>query len=295
MSEVRHAILQVLWGPEAFRKVILAPGDVVRVGRADEADLVLPHDAELGKIHFEVDWDGERGEVRARHGGGETLVGGRPVVQSWLKHGAWVHAGSTDFMFYYEAETPPRKLPPDTPERRARVAEALAALSAEASLYGVFDAARDDRVLVLLREAIEEHRSLYEGTQGYALAEVAPYLVRFSPNSRLLRALVEEGWGESWGVYLVGDEPPKAVRRHLRRFLMVEEEDTGERLYFRWYDPRVIRDFMPLATVRQKSELYGNLSAWICEGPDGELVRMDRPPELSGEGANGEEPDVPRS
>src|SRR5262249_7801469 len=129
--------------------------------------------------------------------------------------------------------------------RRAAVQAAHARLSAETGLYGVLDAARDERALVLLRESIDEFCSLYDGPQGHALAAVAPYLVRFSPNSRLLRALLEEGLGGSWGIYAAASAQLVAVRRHFRRFLMVEDETNGKRLYFRFYDPRVLRDFLP--------------------------------------------------
>ena len=303
MSDVRHAILQVVSGPEAFRKLVLAPGDTVRVGRAGHeglADLVLA-DPGIGKLQFEIDWDGGYVEVRTRIGAiGHTLLDGKPVLQARVKHGAWLHAGSTDFIVYYEAHTPPRTPPkedlvtmggdppnpPARPAHRAHVAAALARLAPLAlgeTLYGVFDAARDERVLVLLREAVEEHRSLYEGAKGLALAEVAPYLVRFAPGSRLLRALVEEGWGESWGVYFTSGRGPKAARRHLRRFLMVEEGTTGKRLYFRFYDPRVWRDFLALATARQKSEMFEEIDEILLEGPDLAVIREipDRVPEAS--------------
>ena len=43
------------------------------------------------------------------------------------------------------------------------------------------------------------------------------------------------------------------LRRHLRRFLMVEDE-SGEPLYFRYYDPGALRDFWPSCSRRQVTE-----------------------------------------
>lgn len=72
----------------------------------------------------------------------------------------------------------------DAAERRDRDArletadDALEALRAEAakdSLYAIVDTARDDRILELLREHVEPHKSLYEGAEGESLDEVAPY------------------------------------------------------------------------------------------------------------------------
>ena len=69
---------------------------------------------------------------------------------------------------------------------RAKVAlDALIEL--DRPLYAVLDAARDDRVLTVVRESVEEYRSLYEGIEGEALAHVAPYLVSPPKGSRLLR------------------------------------------------------------------------------------------------------------
>jgi hypothetical protein len=118
-------------------------------------------------------------------------------------------------------------------------------------------------VLQLLDESIDAHASLYEGDAGRALDKVAPYLVKLSPDSGLVDRLVHEGWGRAWGIWLTSSAMPKLVRRALRRLLMVQAEGRRERMYFRFYDPRVLVRFLPLATVRQKSELLSDITS-IC-------------------------------
>jgi hypothetical protein len=274
VSLARHAILSVVFGPEAPRRAALAAGAALTVGSGKGAGLCLPRDEELGKVHFELAWDGERAELRARDGGA-TLLDGAPATTAEARHGSWIRAGASVFMLHHEARTPAPARAPRTPASSARAKEALAALSAEGGLFGIVDAARSLRVRVLLRESIDEGESLYEGVKGQALADVAPYLVRFEPGSRLLRALVEEGWGDAWGVYLVTRIPTKDLRRHLRHFLLVEDEESRQRLYFRFYDPRTLRDFLPLTTPRQESELFGDVRAFLVEGPEGELLRFE--------------------
>ena len=154
-----------------------------------------------------------------------------------------------------------------------RAADALQRFAAGGGLHVVLDAARSDRILEVLREAIEEHHSLYEGVKGQALEDVAPYLVSFSSGSRLLDQLVEEGWLGRWGIFLEGDVPQRELRRHLRRFLMVEDE-AGEPLYFRFYDPVCLREFWPTCGARQLRELCGPLAAFLVEGEHGELLRL---------------------
>lgn len=277
---VRHAILSVLWGRHGGRRIVLKPGDVLRVGRGDEADVVLD-DRELCRVHFEIDWDGERAEVRdrSRHSGVRdgTRIDGRPTQQTWARHGSFLQAGASRFLVHYEATTPPRE-PPDPALREPR-ARALSTLAAHPDLYAVLDAARDERILVLLRESIDEHASLYEGLQGHVLADVAPYLVRFTPDSRLLRALVSEGWGSGWGIFFTSPLGFRDVRRHLRHFLMVLDESTGERVYFRFYDPFVLRELLPIATPRQRAQLHDGISAFLVESEAKALdvLRFDAP------------------
>ena len=62
-------------------------------------------------------------------------------------------------------------------------------------------------------------------------------LVRLEPDDRVTRQLLEEEWGNSWGVLFKCDSSPQKLRRHLREFLLVRDLG-GRRLVFRYYDPR---------------------------------------------------------
>jgi hypothetical protein len=152
-------------------------------------------------------------------------------------------------------------------------------------LWGVFDAARSEAVLEALRASVDPARSLYEGTGGDALGDAAPWLVRFREDSGLLARLVSEGWGDGWGIYLDFSGTEKDLRRHLRRFLVVEEEDSGRKLYLRYYDPRVLRDFLGTCSARQLDLLFGDIEAFHVEGEHDELLRFGREqiPELATE------------
>jgi hypothetical protein len=136
-------------------------------------------------------------------------------------------------------------------------------------LFAVLDAARDDRVLAWLYESGLEHHSLYEGPKGDVLADVAPYLVRLELDAPLLRQLVEEGWGQAFGVLVTSRARPKDVRSRLRRLLMVQTE-SSKQVYFRFYDPRVLRVFLPIATPRQVSWFFGGgeMGAYVLEDRD---------------------------
>lgn len=289
MSE-RRAIVAVLWGRHKGDKVAIPPGASLRIGRTERADLVVSHDAKLSGLHFEVHWDGERCRLRDLGSALGTSVGGQRVEEAWVPHGGWVRAGETDFSVHIEGKTPPpasdayapdaEPEPPGAAERRDAALVALREAMAEAPLHAVVDAARDGRILQLLRESIDEYRSLYEGLGGEPFAHVAPYIVRLEPGSHLLEALVREGWGRRWGFFASCRAPLRDLRRQLRRLLVVRNEETRTRMYFRFYDPAVLRVFVEASTLLQRSELFGEMSAIFAEGSRGELLRFEAPDAL---------------
>lgn len=302
---MQRLILEVQWGSLHGIKRVLDPGGVLRVGRRAPAQFEIG-DEQMSAPHFEIQWDGTTGLVRDLSSQLGTMLDGEKVAQSSLENGSWIRAGATDFMVYLEAATPPPfdfdeemlradeedlrleprmwlrqnrdKLLTKAKARDERAHAALARLRAEEEpLYAVFDAARDDRILTLLKESVDEYRSLYEGTEGEVLADVAPYLVRFSPSSQLISRVIAEGWEKRWGSFLVCGATFKEVRTHLRRFLIVADEDTREQFYYRYYDPVVLQSFMDVGTPRQLHDFFGPISAFLVEDEMGQLVRIAAP------------------
>lgn len=276
--EGQRAIVAVKWGPLQGQKTILEPGTTKRFGRAEWADFAVPHDRQMSGVHFEVAWDGASARVRDLDSVTGTLIDGEPGRREGVvERGGWIKAGDTVFTIHLEGATPPREEEGSVPLPSAAAVAALAALEAEAArapLFAVLDAARDERILELLRESVEEVRSLYDGNAGEAMAEVAPYLVRLTAGSRLLRSLVLEGWGKRWGIYLTSQEAFKDVRRHWRRLLIVVSDVTGERLYFRFYDPGALRLVLPTCDPRQIQDLVGQAEKICLEARDGSMIAL---------------------
>ncbi len=134
----------------------------------------------------------------------------------------------------------------------------------EGGLFAVLDAARDPQIAPLLREHSEPHRCLFIGERAEQLADYAPYLVELGTDSALLRRLVNDGWGHSWGVFLWSQRPFKVVWRQLHKMLTVNTDD-GRQLLFRFYDPRVLRAFLPTCTPRQRSQMFGPIATFLYE------------------------------
>jgi hypothetical protein len=138
-------------------------------------------------------------------------------------------------------------------------------------LFALLDAARSPRVLELLRGSGEEHQSLYEGPKGEELADWAPYAVRLPAPSRLLETLVREGWGESWGIYFTSRKTLAEVRKHFRHFLMVKLAE-GRDAYFRFYDPRVLRVYLPSCNTAEAAQFFGPVRDYLMEAKESDTL-----------------------
>ena len=258
--------LEVQSGLRKGDKIRLNPGQVVRIGRTEKSDFAFADDSHMSSAHFSVDCGAggcRLGDLSSRNG---TLVNGKKVDAVALKNGDTIVAGETVFLVRIEGEDTAAvdRLATDaTPQERL-----LYLLRSDFQpLYAVLDAARDIKILALLLKSNEEYQSLYEGPQGAKLAQVAPYLVRLKKDSLLLEKLVRDGWGESWGVYLTCASEFNEVRRHLRHFLEVMLPE-GEQVYFRYYDPRVLRVYLPTCTFEETDSFFGPIQNYLMEDED---------------------------
>ena len=274
MTEPR-LIVEVRYGKLAGTKAVVEPGRSLRVGRTELADLVIGHDTSMSGAHFELAWDGTRCSLRDLGSISGTRLSGEAVPEGVVAHGGWIQAGDTDFMVFVEGKTPPKRMKLDENERareeaRQDAAERallrLRAESAKAPLYAVVDGARDRRVLELAQQHVEPHVSLYDGLQGETFEGMAPFCIGpMRADSELLDRLVREGFGNRWGIYCSSFRKLADVRRHFRRFLMVEIEPTNDQVYFRFYDPGVFRVFWPTCSAGQRSSLSDGLEEIYVE------------------------------
>jgi hypothetical protein len=155
---------------------------------------------------------------------------------------------------------------PWLPPLTSVTAKLLEALRGEFQpLYAILDSARDPLVLAVLFQCDQEYQSLYEGPEGEELSVVAPYLVRLPKDSPLLEVVARTSWGKSWGVFFTSDSPFAEVRKHLRYFLMVKLPE-GKQVYFRFYDPRVLRVYLPTCTADEMRSFFGPIKCFLMEG-----------------------------
>lgn len=150
-----------------------------------------------------------------------------------------------------------------------QVIEALwpAGAPRDATVWAVLDCARDERIFPALQASRLEYLSLYAGQLPETLKRAAPHMVELAPGYRFTRPLLEMGWGHSWGIFIRTREPLN-LRHHLRKFLRVQDED-GRHLVFRYYDPRVLRAFLPTCDATQLKALFGVVGSYVTEDRHG--------------------------
>lgn len=135
---------------------------------------------------------------------------------------------------------------------------------AGAKLYAILDGARDVRIYHALASCDCEYLCLYKGHLPLVLVEAAPYLVELKPKSRFAEWLAAQGWGNSWGIFFTARHDLFDVVSHFRRFILVEDEERNT-LYFRFYDPRVMRVYLPTCTRDELKMIFGPARHIIME------------------------------
>lgn len=138
-------------------------------------------------------------------------------------------------------------------------------------LHAILDGARDEATYEAVTGGDDEWRCLYAGELPDEVRKVAPYLVRFAgASSPLLDRLLGAGRGRSLGILLRSRASIDDLRKHLRRFL-IARAPSGKTLVFRYYDPRVLRVYLPTCNEAELRFVFGAgpvVSSFIVEQPD---------------------------
>src|ERR1035437_139370 len=133
-----------------------------------------------------------------------------------------------------------------------------------ANTFAVLDGASVPGLTDKLDQWQPEFVCLYRGELKPDLAEVAPYLVRLDPGTEITEWVLSKGWGNHWGIFAITEADLQAMRQHLRRFLTVYDE-KGKPLLFRFYDPRVMRAYLPTCNPEELSAIFGPVASYVLE------------------------------
>ena len=137
--------------------------------------------------------------------------------------------------------------------------------------YSILDAARIFGEIETAQTLQTNFLNLYMGKGEEYLSSVAPYLFAYQPGSEFGKWLLEKGWGNSWGMFAETNVSLEELRKHFRKFLLVKTEE-GKELYFRFYDPRVLRIFLPTCDAQQLQNFFGPVKVFGVESENPEYA-----------------------
>lgn len=138
-------------------------------------------------------------------------------------------------------------------------------------LYGVVDASRNKELAYAApRSYGQTIHWLFEEGSGAHMLDVAPYLVPIAFQTRYpyegsgyldrwARAL-----GSSAGIVLITPVSTHLLLSHLHELFRVTDE-KDHRYYFRFYDPRVLRVYLPTCTPLEAEEFFGPIRCMLYE------------------------------
>ena len=144
------------------------------------------------------------------------------------------------------------------------------AVPRQAQLYAVVDAARAPAGPYQAELADLSQESLFAGDMGDRLKGVAPYVIAFPLEGPFNEWWFGE-WGASAGILVEAAMTLSALRKHFRTLLMVKD-DSRKRYFFRFYDPRVLRAFLPACTPDELTHFFGPITAFHCESDGGDAL-----------------------
>jgi hypothetical protein len=261
-------------------RVVLSTGQFMRIG-SRAAELTGAEDRFMSSLHFLLECKADRCRIADMGSKNGTFVNGTRITDAILHDGDLILAGQTNFRVHIDTEEgagQPAGRPvehftsgfgDETMVLRQEAKDLRDVLYARPgeNLYALLDSTRDHRVLGLLRESKERYQALCEGEQ-----EEPPCLVELPKGSPLLTILITEGWGKSWGVYLTSTESFPQVCEHFRHFLAVRAEGTEDS--FRFYDPRVLRAFLPTCTESDGKKFFGPVQHILVEDDSSVVLRF---------------------
>lgn len=136
-------------------------------------------------------------------------------------------------------------------------------------VFAMLDGAANPKLLDYLYRLQPPFECLYRGELAPDMAHVAPYLAQLEEGSEFTTWILEQGWGKHWGLLAIAPCDLDTLRRHLRRFLTVHTEE-GKPLLFRFYDPRVLRTYLPTCNAGELADFFGPVQAYVmeAESPD---------------------------
>ncbi|RLD61572.1 MAG: hypothetical protein DRJ05_02350 [Bacteroidetes bacterium] len=148
-------------------------------------------------------------------------------------------------------------------------------------LYGIVDSAKNDDVFRFLATGDVKYRSLFDGTMDVQSFGVSGFLVECEKESLLFEWMTTEAWGDSCCIFFTSKSSFDEVFVHFQKFNRVYLEGN-EVVLFRYYDPRVLRIYLPTCNRNETKTFFGEVKSFFAENEDPEVLDVYKEGEESG-------------
>ncbi|MCX6270838.1 MAG: DUF4123 domain-containing protein [Bacteroidetes bacterium] len=140
-------------------------------------------------------------------------------------------------------------------------------------LYAIVDSARNEDVFRYFLIDNVTYRSLFQDTLDEQAFGVSGFLVGCNRESILFNWLTSQVWGSSCSIFFTSQSSFDEVFKHLQNLNRVYLEDD-EVVYFRYYDPRVLRVFLPTCTQRELDIFFGEVISFMMETENTDVLTV---------------------
>lgn len=161
---------------------------------------------------------------------------------------------------------------------------ALSPLSEGLRLYAIVDGAQNFELAFVARLMGLRLFTLLPGELAEVLSDVGPCVIPIPRSERAIPAYLvhwADHLGESAGVLFETASSLEDVGQHLRK-LLVETDTGGSEYIFRFYDPRVFREFFGTCPPEGQAEFCGPIRRWVVEDMLGQTYEAHVKPQAKG-------------
>ena len=146
----------------------------------------------------------------------------------------------------------------------------------------LMDAARDPEIVRLLTALSLPAQPLGDLLAVSGQAAHAPCLIELgqagssaerNESSAFVEAFLNAGWGNNWGIFFASSSPLQDVFRHFSDFFPTTPDDR-RKVNLRFYDPRVLRAFLPTCEPQEIDTIFGPVASYLVEAERSDTLLM---------------------
>jgi len=139
------------------------------------------------------------------------------------------------------------------------------------NLYVIVDSARNDEVFKYFLTDNVTFKSLFDGKMDIKYYGVSGFLVECKNDSTLFNWLTDKAWGSNCCIFLISKTSFDEVLKHFQKFIRVYLEDD-DIVYFRFYDPRVLRVYLPTCNNKEIKTFFGEIESFFAESENPQFL-----------------------